>query len=193
MLTAKIISTNNTLPYCHVQMIATKIRFKSNSKTLVLTCNYNGSFCIYVNLEIVYFCNVIFTRISSYNKGWHTCDVLENCPVFKTPHPACPYYIQYTSTPLTLDVHIQTNPTPSPNDNQSIKRTHNPRMTIICYQVLSSGWFFRINSLIFSGFPWNSFNLAEASLSAFLWLCILVCAVVQKYYQMSFIYNYSHF
>ena len=34
---------------------------------------------------------------------------------------------------------------------------------------------------------------AEASLSAFLWLCILVYAVVQKYHQMIFIYNYSQF
>ena len=161
-------------------MIATKIRFKSNSKTLVLSCNYNGSFCIYINLEIVYFWNVIFTRISSYNKGWNTCDVLENCPIFKTPHPPCPYYVQHPSTPLTLDVHIQTNPTLSPNDNQWIKRTHNPRMTIICHQVLSSRWFFSINSLIFSDFPFNSFHLAEASLSAFLWLYILVCVVTLK-------------
>ena len=30
-------------------------------------------------------------------------------------------------------------PPPFPNDNQSIKRKHNPRMTIICYQVFSSG------------------------------------------------------
>ena len=28
---------------------------------------------------------------------------------------------------------------PSPNDNQSIKK-NNQRMTIICYQVLPSGW-----------------------------------------------------
>ena len=28
---------------------------------------------------------------------------------------------------------------PSPNDNQSIKRKRNPRMTIICYQDLPSG------------------------------------------------------
>ena len=34
---------------------------------------------------------------------------------------------------------------------------------------------------------------AEASLSAFLWLYILVCAVVQKYHKMIFIYNYSQF
>ena len=31
------------------------------------------------------------------------------------------------------------NEPPSPNDNQSIKRKYNPRMSIICYQVFSSG------------------------------------------------------
>ena len=56
-----------------------------------------------------------------------------------------------------------------------------------------SGPFFRlafvfcINLLILSGFLLTSLHLAEAS-----WLYILVCAAVQKY-QMSFIYNYSHF
>ena len=34
---------------------------------------------------------------------------------------------------------------------------------------------------------------AEASLSTFSWLYILVCAVVQKYHKMIFIYNYSQF
>ena len=52
------------------------------------------------------------------------------------------------STPLILDVQFQTNflppppphlPHPSPNDNQSIKRKHNPKRTIRCYQVLRSG------------------------------------------------------
>ena len=38
-----------------------------------------------------------------------------------------------------------------------------------------------INSLIMSGFPLTSFHLAEASLSAFLRICTIVCAVVQKY------------
>ena len=32
-------------------------------------------------------------------------------------------------------------PLSSPNDNQSVKRKHNPRMTIICYQVFPSGQF----------------------------------------------------
>ena len=65
----------------------------------------------------------------------------------------------------------------SPNDNQSIKRKHNPS----------------INSLILSGFLLTSFHLVKASLSAFLWLSAIVCAVSQKYNEMSFISNYSHF
>ena len=51
---------------------------------------------------------------------------------------------------------------PSPNDNQLIERKHNPRMTIICYQVFV--FVFSINSLIFPGFPLSSFHLAEANL-----------------------------
>ena len=39
----------------------------------------------------------------------------------------------------------------------------------------------------------TSFHLAEASLFAFSWLYTLVCAVVQKYLEMFFIYNNSHF
>ena len=52
---------------------------------------------------------------------------------------------------------------------------------------------FSLNSLILSGFPLTSFHLVETSLSAFSWLYALVCVVVQKYHEMSFIYNYSHF
>ena len=84
---------------------------------------------------------------------------------------------------------------PSSNDNQSVKRKHNPRMTIICYQVLLSGRlsFFSLCSLILHGFPLTSFHLPEASLSAFSWLYTLVCAFVQKYHKLSFIYNCSYF
>ena len=56
-----------------------------------------------------------------------------------------------------------------------------------------SAFVFRINLLILSGFPFTSFHLAEALLSDFLWLYTLVSALVQKYYEMSFIYNYSHY
>ena len=57
-------------------------------------------------------------------------DVHENCPVFKTP-ATLSTCAQNSSTPFTLNVQFQTN---SSHDNQSIKRKHNPRMTIICYQ-----------------------------------------------------------
>ena len=53
-----------------------------------------------------------------------------------TPLSIC---VQNYFTPLTLDVQFQTNPYPSPGDNQSFKRKHNQRITIICYQVLPSG------------------------------------------------------
>ena len=56
-----------------------------------------------------------------------------------------------------------------------------------------SAFVFGINSLILTDFPLNSFRLAKASLFAFSWLYTLTCAVVQKYHEMSFIYNYSHF
>ena len=67
-------------------------------------------------------------------------------------------------------------------------------MTIICYQFIPLGrLLFSINSLILSGFPLTSFHLAKASLSVFSWLYSLMCAVVHKYYEMFFIYNYPHF
>ena len=58
---------------------------------------------------------------------------------------------------------------------------------------LRSAFIFRINPLILFGLALTSFHFAEASLSAFWWLYTLVCAVVQKYQEMFFIYNYSHF
>ena len=141
MLTAKIISANNTLPYCHVQMIATKIRFKSNSKTLVLTCNYNGSFCIYVNLEIVYFCNVIFTRISSYNKGWHTVTSLK--------------IVQFSRPPIRL-VHTTSNILPPPWPWTSTFKRIPPPLQMITSQLkehIIQGWLlYVIRSFLQVGF-----------------------------------------
>ena len=46
-----------------------------------------------------------------------------------------------------------------------------------------------INLLILSGFPLAPFHLVETSLSAFSWLYTLVCAVVQKFHELSFICN----
>ena len=59
---------------------------------------------------------------------------------FSRPPTPFSIYVQNSFTLLILDVQFQTNPPPLPlNDKQSIKRKHNPRMTIICYQILPSG------------------------------------------------------
>ena len=91
---------------------------------------------------------------------------------FQDPHPSCPSTSKILPPPLTLDVQFQAN-SPSSNDNQSIKRKHNPRMND--YYMLSgpsfrSAFVFSINPLILYGFPSSSFHLAEASLS-YLLLC----------------------
>ena len=52
-----------------------------------------------------------------------------------------------------------------------------------------SAYLFSIKLLIFSDFPLTSFHLDETSFSIFLWLYTLVCAVVQKYHEMSLIYT----
>ena len=62
----------------------------------------------------------------------YTYEVRESCPIFKTPHPLS-MYVRNSSTLLALDVQFQTK-SPSPNDNQPIKRKLDSRMTIICYQ-----------------------------------------------------------
>ena len=67
-----------------------------------------------------------------------------------TPH-ALSMYVQNSSTLLTLDVQFQTNP-PFLSDNQSVKRKHNPKMTIKCYQV---GFRFQYQLI---NFIWLSFD-----------------------------------
>ena len=52
-----------------------------------------------------------------------------------------------------------------------------------------AGFRFQYQLINLVWFPLNSFYLAEASLSAFPWLYTLVCTVVQKCNEISFIYN----
>ena len=135
------------------------------------------------------FCTTMFSPKYSVYKVFGMMHIW--CPWklsnFQDPLPPLSINVQNSSIPLTLDVQFQTNP-PSSNDNQSIKRKHNPRMTIMLPgPSFRSAFVFSINSLILPGFPLTSFDLAEASLSAFLWLYTFVCAVAQKYYEMSFI------
>ena len=60
---------------------------------------------------------------------------------FSRPHNPLAYVCLKFFHLLDLGRPISNEPPPSlsPNDNQSIKRKHNPRMTVICYQVLPAG------------------------------------------------------
>ena len=111
---------------------------------------------------------------------------------FSKPPTLSFIYVKTSSNPLTLDIQFQTNP-PSSSGNQSIQIKHNPRMTLICYQVLPSAFIFSINLLISSSFHLTFLHLAEASLSACSWLYTLVCEVVQKYHEMYFTYNHFQY
>ena len=97
--------------------------------------------------------------------------------------PTLSIFVQNSSTPFTLDVLFQTNPPSfllSLNDNQSIKENMFQRWLLYVIRL------YILLYVILSGFPLTSFHLAEASLSDLLWLYTLVCAVVQKYHEMSF-------
>ena len=56
-------------------------------------------------------------------------------PNVKNPHPLVHLRPKFFRS-LDLARPISNELPPSPNDNQSIKRKHNPSMNIICYQVL---------------------------------------------------------
>ena len=80
--------------------------------------------------------------------------------------------------------------------NQSIKKKHNAKITIIYYKsFLQVGFPFQYQLISLACNSLISFHLAEASLSAFSWLYTLY-AFAQKYHEMSYIFNYifsSHF
>ena len=112
---------------------------------------------------VKYLWNVAHTIFSAWkgSQERHTYDIHENCPIFKTPtHLAqlCPKI--FHNLHLVRQISNELPPPPSsPNDNLSIKRKHNPRMTIIYYQVFPSG---RLSfSLILSGFTLTFFHLAK--------------------------------
>ena len=64
----------------------------------------------------------------------------ENCTIFKTPDPCLSTSkIFLPSWPWTSNFELPFPTTPSsPKDNQSIKRKHELRMTIMCYQKLNA-------------------------------------------------------
>ena len=58
---------------------------------------------------------------------------------FQDSAPSFSSFVQNSSAHLTLFVQFQTTPTPSANDNQTVKRKHNLRITITFYLVFLSG------------------------------------------------------
>ena len=106
-------------------------------------------------------------------------------PTSNTLPPSWPLTSNFKRTPPPLSFSLV------PNDNQSIKRNHNPRMTFLCYQILSSG------RLSFSVSIRLSFDFFSFSWS--LTICFLVdlCSCVRSCPKISrnvfFIYDHSHF
>ena len=114
---------------------------KNKSKqTLCDSCIVLVSMCMYIWSSSCVFTMSYYVILLCYIKGWYTYDVHENYPIFKTP-PALLVHLRPDFFPsLDLGRPILNQPPPhSPNDNQSVKRKHNPRMTIVCYLVLPSG------------------------------------------------------
>ena len=124
------------------------------------------------------------------NQGWYTYDVLENCPIFETPRPPIPL------------VHLR------PTFSHSLKlwrpvsnnQTTLPLLQMITRQLKESiiqGWLlYVIRSFLQVGFPfqYQLINLVWLSFGWCLTTCFFVASyVVQKYYEMSFIYKHSHF
>ena len=78
-------------------------------------------------------------------------------------------------------------PSPQVITNQLKENIIQRWLFMLSSPLFRSTFVYIINILILSVFLLTSFHLAEDSLSAYLWLYTLVCAVVQKYH------NYSHF
>ena len=94
-----------------------------NIKILNLTCTF---ILAAASLELV--CE----SFCFFDRGSYTYDVQENCPIFKSPDPL--FHLIPSFHPLDLGRPISNDPpSPSSNDSQSIKRKHNPKMTIIYY------------------------------------------------------------
>ena len=95
--------------------------------------------------------------------------------------------VQFLKKPIPLSIYVQ---------NTSICLTLDVQLGWLLYVIrsfLQIGFRFQYQLANLARLSLSSFYLADASLSVFSWFYTLVCAVVQKYYEMSFICNYLHF
>ena len=82
--------------------------------------------------------NLKFPDYEIFIKWRYTYDVHQNCQIIKTSYllvQLCPRFFHLRKAWTSNFKRIPT----SSNDNQAIKRKHNPRMTIIFYQAFLSG------------------------------------------------------
>ena len=133
---------------------------------------------------------------SSQRKGWYTYEVHENCSVFKTPNPAC---LSASKILLRLDLVGLI----SDNELLSLQMITNQLkesiiqgwLLYIIRTFLQVSFRFQYQSinLVWLSFDFFSFSWSLTIISSSSWSYTLVCAVAQKYQEVSFIYNYSHF
>ena len=111
---------------------------------------------------------------------------------FQDPHPPCPSMSIILRPPWPWTSNFKrtlSRPHPSsPNDNQSIKRKHNPRMNIICYQVIPSGRF--SFSLSHINLIWLSFDFFSFNRSLTIWCFVALYSCVCNCQLRSIIHFY---
>ena len=82
----------------------------------------------------------------------------------------------------------------SPNDNQSTKIKYNPRMTIyVIRSFLQVDFRCQYHLINLFRLSFDFFSFSWSVIICFFVAYTLVCAIVQKYHEISFIYIYSHF
>ena len=102
---------------------------------------------------------------------------------FQGPLSPLSIYVQNSSTPLTLNpLDVPSPPSRSRNDNQSIKKIYNPRMTIICHHVLPSGW---LSFSVSTHLIWLSFDFFSFSWSLTICLFVALYSCVCSYPNIS--------
>ena len=89
--------------------------------------------------ELIWISHTVFIDVSEVIRD-NTHMTSMKIVQFSRPLSPFVYLLPKIFCVLDLERPILNEPPSSPNDNQSVKRKHNPRMTIICYQVLSSSW-----------------------------------------------------
>ena len=125
---------------------------------------------------------------------------------FPDPTSHCPSTSKILPSPwLWVSNFKQTSPRPFyPNDNKSIKRKHNPRMTILCYQVPPSARFrfasFRFQyqlinlvwlSFDFFLFSWSLTICLFVTLYSFLCSCLVVVHFFSTYFEINLFYLHN--